>query len=466
LWKHKDLILLLRKVTASNRLVKRVIEEMRCRGYLIAALTAYAFFLTVLIVAMLGGCAGSKVAEPSAVPGHIKATAPAVDADIKNKVERLLKEIIDSGPLASLNPYDYIKDSKAFDELVSFGEPALEYMLDSFARSNENGLREYVMASACAKIMGKFDEKEGIGIKDGREWFYKYGAFEKDGVFREVDADYDLFKDTSVKPELVLPAHTDMTNMEDVVANCVLIMNRRAYRLGEKAIEAHKIYRTEENDGIISAYMLASFSWFGFENGIFTVVSGGSGEPVRINLKRRENGEYEVVEYKRAMDGGMWARSIREMFPHDLAGVVIDGDEKTRKELWDIQAAKAQGYLEEINRAGAPVMRLVAKERGDQNAARAIYLVTVMRRGFPGWNGTREILVNVGGRPPGINIRCVLETRCDHAGENQYTVTLTKTWDIKINGSQPVSYWKYKVAGERVELVEEQDNDDMIRTIK
>jgi len=43
--------------------------------------------------------------------------------------------------------------------------------------------------------------------------------------------------------------------------------------MGEKAIEAHKIYKTEEKDEIINAYMLVSFRWFGFENNIFTSVS-------------------------------------------------------------------------------------------------------------------------------------------------------------------------------------------------
>ncbi|MDH7524471.1 MAG: hypothetical protein QHH10_04070 [Peptococcaceae bacterium] len=430
---------------------------MKYRKCSISAIAVSSVFLLAVSVIILAG--------PSAIPNNTNiSTADSID--VKNKVDQLLKEIIDNGPVASSNPYDYLKDSKAFDELVAMGNPALEYMFDSFAKSHEDGLKEYIMASACAKIMGKYDEQKGIGIKSGREWFYKYGVFAKDADFHIIDADYELFKDTSGKPKLVLPAHTDMKNMEDVIANCILSINRRAYRMGEKAIEAHKIYRTEEKDGIINAYMLVSFRWFGFENNIFTSVSGGGGEPVRMQLKKSDNGEYEVLEYKRAMDGGIRAQSIREMFPQDLAEVVIKGDEKTYKELWDMQVKKAQKYLEEINRAGAPVISHVAKERADEKASKAIYLVTIMRREFPEWNGTREILVNAGGNPPGIKIRCLLETDCISASEGQYLVTLTKTWGIKINGSQPVSYWKYKVTGERVELIEEQDKDDMIRIIK
>ncbi|NSW91749.1 MAG: hypothetical protein HPY74_13955 [Firmicutes bacterium] len=380
-------------------------------------------------------------------------------------VDMLLEEIMKNAPLASSNSYDYVsylKDSKAFAELVAMGKPALDIMMDIFAKSNEDGLKEYIMAAACAKILSIYDEQKGIGTGSGRDWFYKYGTFKKDADFHIVDADYDLFKDTSGKPKLVLPAHTDMKNMEDVITNCILSINRRAYLMGEKAIEAHKIYRTEEKDGIINVYMQVRFHWFGFENGIFTVVSGVSGEPVRMQLKKQENGEYEVLEYRRAMDGGMWEKSIREMFPKDLAEAVINGDETTSKELWDMQVTKAQRYLKEIGREDTQVMSRVIKERMDEKAARAIYLVTSMRNEFPDWCGTREILVNAGGKYPGVKIRCILKTQCEKEKEGQYSILLTKIWDIKINGVQPVSYWKYRITGERVELIEVQDNDNGI----
>lgn len=434
---------------------------MKSRKHLLVAIAGSIVILLAVSVTILTGPSNGGPARPENTN-----PSPADSMEVKNKVDQLLQEIMKNGPMASSNPYDYLKDSKAFAELVALGNPALNVMMDLFAKSNEDGLKEYIMASACAKILGKYDEQKGIGINSGREWFYKYGVFEKDADFHIVDADYDLFKDTSGKPKLVLPVHTDLKNMEDVISNCILSINRRSYLMGEKAIEAHKIYRTEEKDGIINAYMLVSFRWFGFENNIFTDASGGGGSPVRMQLKKSADGEYEVLEYKRAMDGGMWAQSTREMFPPDLAEVVIKGDKKTFQELWDMQVIKAKEYLKEINRSNVPVMSRVAKERGDDQARKAIYLVAIMRREFPEWNGTREILVRTGGPHPGINVRCVLETNCISEGEGQYIITLTKTWDIKINGIQPKSFWKYKVTGERVELIEEQDQDDMIRIIK
>ncbi|MDA8210293.1 MAG: hypothetical protein M0021_00195 [Clostridia bacterium] len=387
-------------------------------------------------------------------------------SEVAGKVENLLKALVENTPYISSNPYDYIKENPVFEELVALGKPALDTMLDIFAQSNEDGLKEYIMACACAKIMGVFDGQKGLGTSSGREWFYKYGAFEKDADFHIVDADYDLFKNTQGKPKLVLPAHTDMKNMEDVISNCILSKNRRAYRMGEKAIEAHEIYRTEEKDGIINVYMRVSFHWFGFESGAFTVVSGGGGEPIRMQLKKHKNGVYEILEYRQPMDGGLWEKSIRDMFPKDLADMFIKSDDKTVKELWNVQETKAREYLEKIERTDAPIYIGRREEKVDNGVGSAIYLVTLLRRDFPEWNGTREILVRTGGPDPGMNVRCVLETKCVSDGNDEYTITLTKTWQIKINGKQPVSVWKYRVTGRRVELVESQDNDTMIKIIK
>ena len=89
-----------------------------------------------------------------------------------------------------------------------------------------------------------------------------------------------------------------------------------------------------------------------------------------------------------------------------------------------------------------------------------------MRPDFPEWNGTKEVLVRTGGKYPGINVRGVLETECVSAGEDRYTVTLRRVWNTKINGNQPVSFWIYTVTGDHVELLEEHDEDNLIKAIK
>ena len=93
-------------------------------------------------------------------------------------------------------------------------------------------------------------------------------------------------------------------------------------------------------------------------------------------------------------------------------------------------------------------------------------MVILMRKDFPDWEGSREILVNVGGKPPGLAVRVLLETTAEKINKDVYVVKLTKVWDIEIGGKQPVSTWTYKVSGDKVELIGYEDNDDMVEIIK
>ena len=99
----------------------------------------------------------------------------------------------------------------------------------------------------------------------------------------------------------------------------------------------------------------------------------------------------------------------------------------------------------------------------DTKLQQAIDLVTSMRKDFPNENGTREMWVKAGGKLG--NVRCILETKGVPKGVEQYEVTLTKKWDVTVNAVQPVSYWKYTVVGERVELVEFLNNDSAVVTM-
>jgi hypothetical protein len=75
----------------------------------------------------------------------------------------------------SSNPYDYIKgvdSNKDYQYIVLQGEKSLDYMLNKFANSDQNGLEEYIMAIACSEIL-----KENPTAKKwatGREWYDNY----------------------------------------------------------------------------------------------------------------------------------------------------------------------------------------------------------------------------------------------------------------------------------------------------
>lgn len=80
----------------------------------------------------------------------------------------------------SSNPYDYIKDeesSKDYRYIVSQGEKSLNYMLNEFSKSNENGLKEYIMAIACSEILNESPDSQKW--TSGREWYDNYTKMNK-----------------------------------------------------------------------------------------------------------------------------------------------------------------------------------------------------------------------------------------------------------------------------------------------
>jgi hypothetical protein len=72
----------------------------------------------------------------------------------------------------SSNPYDYIKgvdSNKDYKYIVLQGEKSLNYMLNKFANSDNNGLEEYIMAIACSEILQENPTSKKWAT--GREWY-------------------------------------------------------------------------------------------------------------------------------------------------------------------------------------------------------------------------------------------------------------------------------------------------------
>ncbi len=84
---------------------------------------------------------------------------------------------------ASSNPYDYIEASQdVYNQLLAYGDETVECFAALLRTSKEDGLKEYIMAAACADITG-------IGLKEGeydpswwgnsKQWLALYDSTEK-----------------------------------------------------------------------------------------------------------------------------------------------------------------------------------------------------------------------------------------------------------------------------------------------
>lgn len=121
------------------------------------------------------------------------------------QVSKLIDDRLDaiiSNPkhIASSNPYDYTKDNKDYEYLVEQGDKALKYMLSEFEKSDENGLKEYVMAITCSEILGEKPEQKNWS--SGREW---YGNYLKDKKQQNINIKGSLVDVYSVALDSFMP---------------------------------------------------------------------------------------------------------------------------------------------------------------------------------------------------------------------------------------------------------------------
>lgn len=157
-----------------------------------------ALTLAAAVVVMAAGCgsadqpaetssapAQTAAATPEATPGdatsgaeaalreQVHAASRQIMADIKAAEQR--GDLSDGVPVGqSDNPYDYVGISPAFTRIVALGKPALPAIAAEIEASENDGLREYLLAAAGAQISG---DTPGAGAQtwsSGKEWARQY----------------------------------------------------------------------------------------------------------------------------------------------------------------------------------------------------------------------------------------------------------------------------------------------------
>lgn len=102
-------------------------------------------------------------------------TSAETEMDIIQQIERDLEKIVNPSDVSKLssNPNDYIKAHKnEFNNIVEQKQIALNHFLNKFAKSNKDGLEEYIMASACSKILGGKNPVNEWAT--GKDWYDQY----------------------------------------------------------------------------------------------------------------------------------------------------------------------------------------------------------------------------------------------------------------------------------------------------
>jgi hypothetical protein len=100
--------------------------------------------------------------------------------------------------------------------------------------------------------------------------------------------------------------------MNEVISDYIIQKNSSSFKNTEKQFEVHKVYGTNESDGVISVYMWSYYG--GFNKSTGSEVQTGYSLPAVIRLSTKEE-NYSVIEYTETQDGDLYQSSLKKMFP-------------------------------------------------------------------------------------------------------------------------------------------------------
>ncbi len=186
--------------------------------------------------------------------------------------------------------------------------------------------------------------------------------------------------------------HTEPRSIDEAVSQAIKARGKK-YATGTVATEGHVILKVAESKGIITAYTVASWGWFSFENGIFTKVSGSGNIPTVINFTKDENGQYFLKEYIEPQDGARYTKSLKDMFPSELQDKLHDD----YPEIIQMQEQQAKTYLESIGRTDWVSYNIKKNTLNiDTEASNKLFSELTKNDEFlnncPSWIGTREVI--------------------------------------------------------------------------
>ena len=127
--------------------------------------------LTIMVLVVLSGCSDSKTAKDDISPAGVVNVQHPDQSNTGKVIDKKLDAIVHDfkAQQSSSNPYDYIIGSKDYEDIIMLGDDAFRYMLKSLETSQEDGLKEYIMAIACSSWFGEsLEDKEW---STGKEWY-------------------------------------------------------------------------------------------------------------------------------------------------------------------------------------------------------------------------------------------------------------------------------------------------------
>ncbi len=311
------------------------------------------------------------------------------------------------------------------------GTPAYWSPLDIVSQFDANTQSEIPIAITVSQNGIKVAEKQVIIYFDGSTAFF---TVEPSG-------------DVIITDSLQLPS-PNPDSIAEAVSRAIKSQGK-SYLAGEAVSEGHIILDTEEKNGQVKVYTMASIGWFGFENGIFTMVSGSGAIPTVMTFSKNKSGTYVLHQYQEPQDGAFYLSSVKKMFPPKLWPEVLT-EGKRYPELVKQKEEQAAAYLKSIGREAKVSAGYVEKTLVDINVQASNKLLAMKKynsflNSCPYWSGSREEIKD--------GIRYIYETSQSKTGDGYDLIIFQKK---KENGSI-VMESKYKIVENEPRLIEEKE---------
>lgn len=121
-----------------------------------------------------------------------------IDDNMTAITQHINKEIFLKTELSySSNPYDYIKENKDFDSIISLGNDAIPALHKRLSKSPNDGLQEYILAIAIEQI-----SKTDLKKKQSSQWETPKGFSKQwNKHLKELPATVDAITNSQAAPE-------------------------------------------------------------------------------------------------------------------------------------------------------------------------------------------------------------------------------------------------------------------------
>lgn len=210
--------------------------------------------------------------------------------------------IIMSSPSYSSRAADYIEAHReGYKAILKLGQPALDYMLSCFENGEGDTLKGHIMMSLCQELLGPQDSLADEALQPS-EWYARL----------QIQSETELpdFVYTGNDPVLTLVYDTETAHYQ-------------GWGGGFTVVSPH-VFGSYEEDGYLKVFVTtysASYHLYGQTVDMYTAAV----VPAAITYKMNVDGTYTLDDYTSAMDGSLFAPSIRDYCTMPVSGETIVG---------------------------------------------------------------------------------------------------------------------------------------------